>query len=55
MIIGILLCACGQNIKEDAANYQCKPLRIVNFYIDQGIDGVNSLDIETYHLTDERD
>ena len=28
-------------------------MRIVNFYIDQGIDGVNSLDIETYHLTDE--
>ena len=55
LISSILLSACKQNIKEDAADYQCKPLRIVNFYIDQGIDGVNSLDIETYHLTDERD
>ena len=41
-------------LQELAAAYQGKPLRIVNFYIDQGIDGVNSLDIETYHLTDEQ-
>ena len=41
-------------LQELAAAYQGKPLRIVNFYIDQGIDGVNSLDIETYHLTNEQ-
>ena len=41
-------------LQELAAAYQGKPLRIVNFYIDQGKDGVNSLDIETYHLTDEQ-
>ena len=54
LISGILLSACKQNIKEDAADYQGKPLRIVNFYIDHGKDGVNSLDIETYHLTDDQ-
>ena len=42
MISGILLSACKQNIKEDAADYQCKPLRL------------NSLDIETCHLTNEQ-
>ena len=26
----------------------------VNFYLDEGTDGVNSLDIETYHLTAEQ-
>ena len=41
-------------LQELAADYQGKPLRIVNFYIDDGTDGVNSLDIETYHLTDEQ-
>ena len=41
-------------LQELAAAYQGKPLRIVNFYIDQGKDGVNSLDIETYHLTDDQ-
>ena len=41
-------------LQELAADYQGKPLRIVNFYIDQGTDGVNSLDIETYHLNDEQ-
>ena len=41
-------------LQELAADYQGKPLRIVNFYIDQGTDGINSLDIETYHLTDEQ-
>ena len=41
-------------LQELAADYQGKSLRIVNFYIDQGTDGVNSLDIETYHLTDEQ-
>ena len=41
-------------LQELAAAYQGKPLRIVNFYIDQGTDVVNSLDIETYHLTDEQ-
>lgn len=39
---------------ELAEDYQDKPLRIVNFYIDNGTDGVKSLDIETYHLTDEQ-
>ena len=37
-----------------ATDYHGKPLRIVNFYIDEGTDRVNSLDIETYHLTDEQ-
>ena len=41
-------------LQELATAYQGKPLRIVNFYIDQGTDGINSLDIETYHLTDEQ-
>ena len=41
-------------LQELAADYQGKPLRIVNFYIDHGTYGVNSLDIETYHLTDEQ-
>ena len=41
-------------LQELAAAYQGKPLRIVNFYIDHGTDGVNSLDIETYHLTNEQ-
>ena len=40
------------HLQELAADYQDKPLRIVNFYLDQGTDGINSLDIETYHLTD---
>ena len=46
LISGVLLSACKQNIKEDAADYQGKPLRIMNFYIDHGTDGVNSLDIQ---------
>lgn len=37
-----------------AEDYQDKPLRVVNFYIDNGTDGINSLDIETYHLSDEQ-
>ena len=37
-----------------ASDYHGKPLRIVNFYLDEGTDGVNSLDIETYHLTAEQ-
>ena len=41
-------------LQELAVAYQGKPLRIVNFYMDQGKDGVNSLDIETYHLTNEQ-
>ena len=37
-----------------AADYQGKPLRIVNFYLDSKPDDVNSiaLGIENYHLTD---
>ena len=41
-------------LQELATAYQGKPLRIVNFYIDEGTDSINSLDIETYHLTDEQ-
>jgi hypothetical protein len=37
-----------------AADYQGKPLRIVNFYLDNKPDDVNSiaLGIENFHLTD---
>ena len=36
--------------------YRNKPLRVANFYIDNGSDGTNPLTtgIETYHLTDEQ-
>ncbi len=40
--------------KRMAADYQGKPLRIVNFYMDNGADDLESalLGIETFHLTD---
>lgn len=40
--------------KRMAADYQRKPLRIVNFYMDNGADDMESalLGIETFHLTD---
>ena len=40
--------------KRMAADYQGKPLRIVNFYMDDGADDPESslLGIETFHLTD---
>ena len=40
--------------KSMAADYQGKPLRIVNFYMDDGADDLESalLGIETFHLTD---
>ena len=36
--------------------YKDQPLRIVNFYLDNGSDGTNpfATNIETYHLTDEQ-
>ena len=39
-----------------AEAYKDQPLRIVNFYLDNGSDGTNpfATDIETYHLTDEQ-
>ena len=41
---------------EMAEAYKGQPLRIVNFYLDNGSDGTNpfATDIETYHLTDEQ-
>ena len=40
--------------KSMAADYQGKPLRIVNFYMDEGADDLEStmLGIESFHLTD---
>lgn len=40
--------------KSMAAGYHGKPLRIVNFYMDDGADDPESalLGIETFHLTD---
>ena len=41
---------------EMAEAYKGQPLRIVNFYLDNGSDGTNpfATNIETYHLTDEQ-
>ena len=41
---------------EMAETYKDQPLRVVNFYLDNGSDGSNpfATDIETYHLTDEQ-
>ena len=41
---------------EMAEAYKDQPLRIVNFYLDNGPDGTNpfATNIETYHLTDEQ-
>ena len=41
---------------EMAEAYKDQPLRIVNFYLDNGSDGTNpfATNIETYHLTDEQ-
>lgn len=41
---------------EMAETYKGQPLRIVNFYLDNGSDGTNpfATNIETYHLTDEQ-
>ena len=41
---------------EMAEAYKGQPLRIVNFYLDNGSDGTNpfATDIETYHLIDEQ-
>lgn len=39
-----------------AEAYKDQPLRIVNFYLDNGSDGTNpfATNIENYHLTDEQ-
>lgn len=39
-----------------AEAYKDQPLRIANFYLDNGSDGTNpfATNIETYHLTDEQ-
>ncbi len=41
---------------EMAEAYKGQPIRIVNFYLDNGSDGTNpfATNIETYHLTDEQ-
>ena len=42
--------------REMAEAYKGQPLRIVNFYLDNGSDGTNpfATNIETYNLTDEQ-